>query len=161
MPRDFPLGQVTGATAASPATADSCEAANMPGFWEIGVKGRWMNHGPWTNLVLVEILWLLPHRECFSEQTANLYHKLRDTVVLFCCFFFRRREVFGFGRSTLAKLQEHPHCTQMSEGNELSRASLLDFSNHHLTLEMPALSRIIQEMEHPSTSQEPKWMAVS
>ena len=160
MPRDFPLGQVTGATAASPATADSCEAANMPGFWEIGVKGRWMNHGPWTNLVLVEILWLLPHRECFSEQTANLYHKLRDTVVLFCCFFSEKRGVWIWKEYT-CETSRTPSLHTNVRRKWIVSSSLLDFSNHHLTLEMPALSRIIQEMEHPSTSQEPKWMAVS
>ena len=40
--------------------------------------------------------------------------------------------MFGFGRSTLAKLQENPHCTQMSEGNEFVSSILLDCSNHLL-----------------------------
>ena len=44
--KGFPQGQATGATAASLATADSCENANMPGFGGIGEKGGWMNHGP-------------------------------------------------------------------------------------------------------------------
>ena len=154
MPTDFPLGQVTGATAASPATADSCEAANMPGFCLEWKADGWIMDqlgSSWDIMVFTTSL--------FFTTYCNFYHK--GETQLFWIFFGEERclDLEGVHLQNFKKTLIAHKCPK--EMN-LSRAfSWIAQITCYLTLEMPALSRIIEEMEHPSTSQESKWMAVS
>lgn len=98
-----------------------------------------MNHGPWTNLVLVEILWFFTHR-CFSEHTANLYKPKRDTVVFL--FFFREERCLDLEGVHLQNFKKTLIAHKCPKEMNLSRAfSWIAQITCHLALEMRSLKQ--------------------